>query len=67
MTNSRAYEFSPGDILVVGTDKRIHKAKLIKLKRITDQNNCTVSRREYLYLAYRDGKTVRQKYLGKLA
>ena len=67
MTNSRSYEFSPGDILVVGTDKRLHKAKLTTRERKRQELYGTIVTGKYLLLTYRDGDTVRQKYLGKLA
>lgn len=56
----------PGTILVVGEDKKLHQARItIRKRNCVDAYN--VGRiRKYLYLSYRDGKTVRQKYLGKL-
>ena len=67
MTNSRNYMFSPGDILLVGTDNRIHKAKLTTRIRSYGRNGHENPIKKYLYLSYRDGDTARQKYLGKLA
>lgn len=66
MLYSHEAEHEPGTILIAGKDKKLHKARVVV--RCFKRNSVTGSGydRKYLYLTHRDGKTVKQIYLGKL-
>ncbi|KKL44683.1 hypothetical protein LCGC14_2363230 [marine sediment metagenome] len=67
MIYSLTATLTPGAILVAGKDGRIHRARIIKRSFKPNQITGFGTMRKYLYLTHRDGKTVRQIYLGKLA
>ena len=67
MLYSLTKTFKPKTILVTGEDGRIHKARVITRTYHLRPLSGYGRKLKYLYFAYRDGKTVRQIYLGKLA
>lgn len=66
MLYSHKAEHEPGTILIAGKDKKLHKAHIVIRHFKRNSKYGESYDRKYLYLTHRDGKTVKQIYLGKL-
>jgi len=67
MLYSLTATIKPRTILVAGEDGKIHKARVMVRSFKTNPITGYGRNLKYLYLTHRDGKTVRQIYLGKFA
>lgn len=67
MLYSLTAKYEPRTILITADDGRIHVAQVTIRSFKSNPITGLGYTRKYLYLKYRDGKSVKQIYLGKLA